>query len=489
MKYKIISIGIILIILCNIVVSADNPDNSTNLLSSWEQVNEDGFGQWTNRAPRGIIVFNNTLLVGTTANKYSDNEIRINISWPFASSIKDLTDMMMNKRGVIGCEIWSYNKEEWTPLVANHSDALMPAGFGNENNYQIAVLIEYKGYLYAGTTNEITGCEVWRTKSINDSWERVVSKGYRNKNNVWVMSAKVFNDELYMGTQNSFGLEIYKTNDGVNWDPVVSRKASLKPGFGNIKNICTYSMEIYDSNLFVGTANRWGCELWKSIDGENWEPVIAYNNLISSRLHKAVYPAGFGMLEIPGIRNMIVFNNELYLLTASSYNARYSLKIFNKILSINGNFRAPPIRLIKYIQSLGTKVFKYNSTTNKITPLVVGPGKTVNNAGFGDKYNIYSWSVLVHDRHLYVGTFCPDPVEFTLERKKLLNWEFSIFFETGRAQIWRTSNGEDWEKVVGEGFEDNHNLGVRSLKVYNNDIYAVTTNLVTGCEVWKAKIS
>jgi hypothetical protein len=490
MKLKILAIGILLIMTSNIFAIASSENKiETNDIAGWQQINEDGFGKWTNRMPRGITIFNNSLIVGTTANTFSDNVLKVNITWPFLSFFKDFAELMMSKKGFIGGEIWSYNGTDWKPLVANESDSIMQAGFGNGKNYQIGVLIEYKGYLYAGTTNEETGCEVWRTNSIYSEWEKVVDEGFGNKNNDWVMSGKIFNDELYMGTQNPLGLEVYKTNDGVNWVPVVSESAKTKPGFGNTQNAGTYSMAIYDSNLFIGTANRWGCELWKSSDGENWEPVIAYKNLLSSKLHKAVFPAGFGMLYIPGIRNMIVFNDELYLLTASSYNAVYSLKIFDRIFSINGNFRGPPIRLMKYIQSLGTKVFKYNSTTNKITSLVVGPGKTNNSAGFGDKYNLYSWSVLVHDGYLYVGTLCPDPLNVTLERKKLLNWEFSVGFETGRAQIWRTSDGTNWEKVVGDGFGDNHNVGVRSLKIYNDSIYAVTANLVTGCEVWKLDVS
>jgi hypothetical protein len=44
-------------------------------------------------------------------------------------------------------------------------------------------------------------------------------------------------------------------------------------------------------------------------------------------------------------------------------------------------------------------------------------------------------------------------------------------------------------RVVGDGFGDNYNLGVRSLKIYNGSIYAVTVNIVTGCEVWTCELS
>jgi hypothetical protein len=485
MKSKILTIGILLIMICNLYAVADNTEKIEISNNNWEQVNEDGFGRWTNRGPRGIANFNNSLIIGTIANNYPDYDIRINLTWPFFTFFKDFAEMTLNKKGVIGCEIWSYNGTSWIPLVANHGSAIMPAGFGNNNNYQIAVLIPYKGYLYAGTTNDETGCEVWRTRSINEEWEKVVDAGFGNKYNLWVMSAEIFNDELYTGTASVFGTEVYKTSDGVNWTQVVGESAKTKPGFGNLHNINTYSMEVYDSCLYIGTASRRGCELWRTADGVNWEPVIAYKNLVMAKLHGAVFPRGFGKFLIPGIRNMMVFKDELYLMTSSTYYVKFTFKAFHMMFSFNGKFRAPPIRLIKYVQSLGTKIFKYNSTTDKLTMVVGGPGTKNNSAGFGDKLNQYSWSVVVHDDYMYVGTWHPDRVNFTFKRKKLLNWDLSIGLKTGCAQIWRTSDGFNWEKITDEGFGDKYNMGVRAMQVYNNSLYAATVNIVTGCEVWK----
>ena len=54
---------------------------------------------------------------------------------------------------VTGCELWFYNGVTWT--------ALATGGFGSLSNTQ-ASLAEFGGNYYAGTTNAATGTEVWR---------------------------------------------------------------------------------------------------------------------------------------------------------------------------------------------------------------------------------------------------------------------------------------------------------------------------------------
>ena len=56
-------------------------------------------------------------------------------------------------------------------------------GFGDPNNTEIGgKVIEYDGYLYAGTSNNATGGEVWRTAEVGPSpfsdWEQVNTDGF-----------------------------------------------------------------------------------------------------------------------------------------------------------------------------------------------------------------------------------------------------------------------------------------------------------------------
>lgn len=107
-------------------------------------------------------------------------------------------------------------------------------GFGNENNFSVVAMAEYKNYLYAMTRNQKEGTEIWRTDGT--SWEQVlfpndITNGIYNNpkiNNVWGRMI-VFNDKLYVGFSSglqgaflgSTGCEIWRY-DGTAWEPVIS---------------------------------------------------------------------------------------------------------------------------------------------------------------------------------------------------------------------------------------------------------------------------
>ena len=74
MKIKIPAAVILFIILVNTLAvgvgisqinKIDNNPGITNTESLWQQINEDGFGNCTNKAFRGIEIFNGSLIVGT----------------------------------------------------------------------------------------------------------------------------------------------------------------------------------------------------------------------------------------------------------------------------------------------------------------------------------------------------------------------------------------------------------------------------------------
>ena len=113
-------------------------------------------------------------------------------------------------------------------------------GFGNENNFSVVAMAEYRGRLYAMTRNQDLGAEVWRTDGTG--WEQVafpdgVLNGiYGNPfiNNVWGRMI-VFKDKLYFGFSSglqgtflfSSGCEIWRY-DGTDWEPVISDKRAVE---------------------------------------------------------------------------------------------------------------------------------------------------------------------------------------------------------------------------------------------------------------------
>jgi hypothetical protein len=287
------------------------------------------------------------------------------------------------------------------------------------------------------------------------------------------------------------GCEIFRTQNGYNWEVVVGGNSKTKNGFYTARNFYCWSMEVYDGYLYVGTLNYiGGGEIWKTKDGITWEPVIAYALDLSSKLHGADYPRGFnsGLRNYRGgVRNMVVYNDELYVaFTAEDKRFCIIHPVFGKFIKFGQGFlMCHPIRRFS---SYGLDIFKYNSTTDKWIKVVGGLFRGNASSGFGDSRNEYPWSMIVHDDYLYVGTLCIDPLEFFLSRKKLFKWGIGVNMLTGGGELWRF-DGINWEQVNEDGFGDNFNVGIRELAVYNDCLIACTMNISDGCEVWKYNLN
>ncbi len=464
-KIKKIKINIILIILIFLILHSCHGKN----LNEWHQINEDGFGNKHNIAIRGIEIFNDSLIVGTTNINNLEN-FSLELDHPTIKNLLagkiTIADLIYSKLESDGCEIWAYNGE-WNPLVKK--------GFGNKNNLDCSVLIEFNGYLYAGLWNHKEGCQIWRTKDLK-KWEKVVDKGFGNKNNTAVWVAKKFQDYLYVGTMNfKNGCEIFRTKNGIKWQQVIGKNAKIKSGFGSKNNFYAWSMEVYNDCLYVGTANSLGSELWVTRDGMNWNPIVAYGK-IKAKLLGTDFSRGFrkGFL-IDGIRRMIVYKNELYLsLTRPAYGKFYIENV--PILSI------PPI---------GAQIWKYN--TSKWQIVLGGFGKGNESNGFGDNKNIEVWSIAVYNSFIYAGTMHPEPAIVKIKANGL-KWRIYAEKNKGAGEIWRYDG--KWKQVVGDevhflnpanppnGFGDEYNIGIRVMKVYNNSLIAGTLNINNGCEIW-----
>jgi len=499
LNYTTKSIFLILLLLGNIVFSYPCKSGETTDLS-WSQINSDGFGSVENVGPRGIEIFNGSLVIAT-ANYNNDSVIAFgkkyeyNEFWDIYHSLGGFEKGLFSN----GCEIWAYNCSSWKPLVANNESSIMPEGFGNTNNSEIGFLKVFKGQLYAGVRNRFEGCQVWRTKSINSTWEKVADSGFETTNNTGAWTAEEFNGYLYVGTINwdwdgvNGGCEMYRSQDGENWEAVVGGSSSIPSGFmmpeGYGMNFYLWSMANYSGYLYAGTS--FPGDIWRTSDGVNWEPVVAYDTFLDARLNGAKYPRHFGKFYVGGIRRMQVYKDELYIFSAQNYGKIRILiegcgNLISKVSSMIHLIRTRFDSLKYYLA--GTQIWKYNSTTDRWIRVVGGFGRQSNDAGFGDLQNIYLWSVTSNEDYLYVGTSHPDSVDITIARNSFKNWSVCMEKTRGHGQIWRYDS-KNWECLVGEGkgleFEDEYNAGFRELILYNNNLIGSTMNVNTGCEVWE----
>jgi hypothetical protein len=494
MKLKLITILIIACTLFSICTSANksidinlksNNEITITSYESWNQINEDGFGDPSNVAPRGVEIFNNTLISGTA--NYKINEGSLFFEKPLRLS-KFLFDVYSGNKYNYenmesnGCEIWSYNGSSMNQLIGKNG--ILPSGFGNVNNLEVGVLIEFKGYLYAGIRNTKEGCQVWRTKDINKTWEQVASNGFGNDNNIWCMEAEKFDEYLYMGTMNWDGFELFRTTDGVTWEAVIGGTSNTKAGFGTT-DVYVWSMEVYDNTLYLGSHRG---QIWRSKDGVSWEPLLAYDNILQARLNGAHYPAAFKRIfyRAGGIRNMLAYNNELYIFTAGGFSIDFKIPCLGLLFRYSTDSIIS--RLLYRTAFLGAEIWKYNSSSDKWTRLIGKKGTETTNRGFGDSKNIYFWSVEIHDNSLYLGTGHIEPISLVMSREGLFHWTVTLKTAKGHGELWKY-DGDVWEKIVGQdanfGFNDEYNFGIRELKSFKNNLYLHTFNLKTGCEVWE----
>lgn len=390
-----------------------------------------------------------------------------------------------------GCEIWKYNHQTNTLInvigSGGSANGYLQPGFGYSRNAAASVMREFNGYLYVGTWSSPigdligpnqgrSGCEVYRFDG--SVWEQVVGPsaltpgGFGDSDNVAAWSIETFNDYLYIGTMNwdfteNGGCQIFRSNDGVNWEQVVDR------GFRGIDGmqteaINTYAwyMTVFQGRLYVGTFNskisisgeHMGAQLWSSANGVDWV--------------KEELPSGdgFGHSEMYGIRRMVNYNDEyLYVGTASNVGQSWPGDV------------------------VAAQVWRYDGIQWEcLMGNQLGyPTNHTQSDGFGDIYNKYVWSMdVTGNGTLYAGTVNVQ-IKYGLP-------------DTKGCQIFSYTDADGWTPIVkgevgnieGEmpsGFGKKFNTGARSIKTYPADsetIIVGTFSLnrilqpVKGLELW-----
>ena len=195
-------------------------------------------------------------------------------------------------------------------------------------------------------------------------------------------------------------------------------------GFGERPNRIN-SLGVFGGYLYAGTFNFGGngAQLWRASDGLNWTPVITN---------------GFGNASNVGIDHLIEFNGQLYA------------GIWNQTDS-------PP-----YTQ--GGEIWRSGDGLN---------WTRVVTQGFGDPTNGEVMRLAVFNNQIYAAT-----------------WSYT---STHGAEIWRSATGDSgsWTRVVSNGLGDSTNQAGLTMEVFNGALYAGTyswdenTQRPAGCEIWR----
>lgn len=238
-------------------------------------------------------------------------------------------------------------------------------------------------------------------------WQLVVGSdrgggnGFGASDNEAAAAMELFDGELFLGTANPHGAGVHLTEDGEVWWPVAD------PGLGDPTNLAIPTLMTFGDHLYAATRNpTLGAEVWRTNAAPNWSIVDG---------------AGFGDPGNISAPSGTVFNGHLYLGTDS-----YS----------------------------GCEIWR---SSDGVT------WTQVNLDGFGNPYNQVATAMAVDGGELFVGTL-----------------------NSNGAEIWKSSDGIAWTPAMTGGFGSTPNLEIGDLEVFNGTIYAGTSNPVTGAQIWRS---
>ena len=290
-------------------------------------------------------------------------------------------------------------------------------------------------------------------------WTQNNVSGFGDVDNYAVLSLASFNGTLYAGTANGSGdgAQFMKfENNG--WVSVSTN------GFGNVNNDRISDLIEFKNNLYAGTGNETdGGQILRSNNGTTWD-VVTPPTLDPSNgefVHFAVFDE-----QIYASTSSITVTQGAEIWRSSTGNSgSWSQVVTNGFGDVNN-------KTIITLHQFNGKY--YAGTDNTVTGTEVwcsNDGTSwsqVNADGFGDTYN---WGVVLQgfSGYLYAGTY---------------NYAAS---DNPGSELWRCQicDGTDWQQFpVAKGFGDTENRAIRSLIIYNNELYAATYNRTSGIEVW-----
>lgn len=274
-------------------------------------------------------------------------------------------------------------------------------GFGNVGNFILRSLASFDGDLYAGTRND-SGAELWRSEG-GSTWQQITPAWLPTQTAIFALQS--YGSHLYLGTGTESGApcEIWRSDDGVKWTEVMT------DGFDDVDNRRVRAMAVFSDALYAGIENTaTGLEIWRSTSGDpaTWSQVNTDS---------------FGEAGITDLPRMVVYSDTLYV----------------------------------GVRHDGLAELWRSDDGATWTPVFTD--------GLGNPNNLGVYSLAEFDGNLYVGT---------------------LNFSDG-GEIWRFDGDAEWTKLVDRGAGNPDNVGVAVLEAFGQQLHAVFHNAPTGAEAWQ----
>ncbi|GAB4026676.1 MAG: hypothetical protein Fur0011_2860 [Candidatus Microgenomates bacterium] len=359
-------------------------------------------------------------------------------------------------------EVWRYNGTNWSKLGGDG----VGSGWSTTQGDMVYALTIAGGNLYAGVSDTSGNATMWSHNGtswtqtggggINGSW------GFYNLQSVETMT--VSNGYLYAGTGVSVaGNAMVWQFDGTTWNLIGGQGVNSSWAANTYENI--FSMIHYAGELYVGlgtTANdaevwKWNGSVWSQVGGDSLNSGWTTN--------------------FEGVYSMAVLNDYLYVgLGASTTDAevwRWNGSTWSKIggdgVSSSWN------TTYEVVYSLGV----YNGA------LLAGIGNSTGDAEVWS-YNGSTWSKIGGDGVNSSWNTNYEQVDAMIAYNGLMY--VGLGTGTDDAEVW-SWDGAIWTKVGGDDVNSSWTAGtyenVRSLVVYNGDLYASVGDTAGDGEVWR----
>jgi len=130
-------------------------------------------------------------------------------------------------------------------------------------------MIEFDSRLFMGTANWNGGGGVYTFGS--GGWKSISAPGFGEEANTIVASLVTFRGELYAGTKNMEGFQVWRHEGGSSWTRVAGG-TSGNPEYNMVSGmaVCDYG----GGELLFATVNSHeGCGVW-SYDGSSWTQLV-----------------------------------------------------------------------------------------------------------------------------------------------------------------------------------------------------------------------
>ncbi len=169
-----------------------------------------GFGDPLNITAWSIAAFDTNIYVGTEHGGLTAGETAQNgaghTGWD-AGGQSGLHPSTVAPPGQ-GCQVWRFDGADWSEIVGQSPEGTPGTGpgFGDGNNVVILFLTVSNNFLYAGTVNISTGCQVWSYD--RNSWTQSGPDAFGGTNFGATCAAHAFGT-VFVGTLNGAGSEVW----------------------------------------------------------------------------------------------------------------------------------------------------------------------------------------------------------------------------------------------------------------------------------------